>query len=266
MKKLRYLFLMFVSSSLAGFQAVDLNTANAEQIALLPGIGIKLAKSIINFRQKNNLLSNIEELLEIPGFREAQLNKIKNLVILTKPKVISIPPRKKNLKTLELKSIIKLADLEKHVLKNLNLSDDWHEDISRRSKNAAWVPTLSLLFDYDLGVDHSEKSIKNQHDFTLARGGHDVGVGLRATFNLSELIFNKVELEISNLNLKRLEKREKILERVHSLYFRYERLQREPAMLEPELFNKIILEREEIGAALDSLSNFAFSDFQRTLL
>jgi competence protein ComEA len=50
--------------------ALNLNTATAEQLDKLPGVGPALAKRIIEFREKRGGFKRIEELLAVPGISE----------------------------------------------------------------------------------------------------------------------------------------------------------------------------------------------------
>lgn len=57
---------------------VNLNTATAEDLMNLPGIGRSKADSIIAFREENGGFSSIEELMNIPGIKEGVFSKIKD--------------------------------------------------------------------------------------------------------------------------------------------------------------------------------------------
>ena len=61
-------------------QRVDINKAEAWLLAALPGIGEVRAQAIIDYRQKNGLFRNINELAEVPGIGAATLEKIKHLI------------------------------------------------------------------------------------------------------------------------------------------------------------------------------------------
>jgi competence protein ComEA len=65
---------------------VNLNTATAEQIATLPGIGLKTAQRIIEHRQKNGPFKKPEELMNVKGIGEKSFLKLKPLVTVTAPK------------------------------------------------------------------------------------------------------------------------------------------------------------------------------------
>lgn len=59
---------------------ININTATAEELDALPGIGSSLAKSIVEYRQKNGSFQTIEELMGVPGIGPATFERIKNLI------------------------------------------------------------------------------------------------------------------------------------------------------------------------------------------
>lgn len=63
-------------------EKVNLNTATAEQLQTLPGIGPALAKSIIEHRTKTGKFTKIEELLNIKGVGEKKFQKIKDRLVV----------------------------------------------------------------------------------------------------------------------------------------------------------------------------------------
>jgi comEA protein len=62
---------------------VNLNTASADQIAALPGVGPKAAQRIVEYRQKNGGFKKIEELMNVKGFGEKSFLKLKSLITVT---------------------------------------------------------------------------------------------------------------------------------------------------------------------------------------
>ena len=75
MKNIIVIFSLSYALHGLAFQSVDINQASVEQIALLPGLGKKLAKNILSFRDQNGAFSHPEQLLRVPGMRETQLKK-----------------------------------------------------------------------------------------------------------------------------------------------------------------------------------------------
>lgn len=59
-------------------QAVNLNTADAEALTTLKGVGIKKAEAIIAWREANGTFGSVEQLLEVKGIGVAILDDNRN--------------------------------------------------------------------------------------------------------------------------------------------------------------------------------------------
>ena len=55
---------------------VNINTASAEQLTTLPGVGAKLAARILDYRQKSGAFKSVSELMNVRGIGEKNLKKI----------------------------------------------------------------------------------------------------------------------------------------------------------------------------------------------
>src|SRR3989442_1195367 len=65
---------------------INLNTATAAQLEALPGIGMKTAERIVEYRQKNGSFKKIEELMNVRGVGEKSFLKLKAMITVTAPK------------------------------------------------------------------------------------------------------------------------------------------------------------------------------------
>jgi comEA protein len=61
---------------------VNLNTASAQQLATLPGVGPKLADRIVEYRQKSGGFRSVEELMNVGGVGEKNFAKLQAHVVL----------------------------------------------------------------------------------------------------------------------------------------------------------------------------------------
>ncbi len=59
---------------------VNLNTATAEELQQLPGIGEAKAGSILAWREENGRFAQIEDLMKVEGIKEGVFSKIKDSV------------------------------------------------------------------------------------------------------------------------------------------------------------------------------------------
>lgn len=59
---------------------VNLNTAGAEELTQLKGVGEKTAQAIVAYREKNGPFQKVEDLLQVKGIGEKKLATIRDQV------------------------------------------------------------------------------------------------------------------------------------------------------------------------------------------
>ncbi|MCJ7566622.1 MAG: ComEA family DNA-binding protein, partial [Anaerolineales bacterium] len=65
---------------------ININTAGASELELLPGIGPSLAKEIIDHRSANGLFNTVDDLLDVSGIGPAKVEQIQGLITFQSPR------------------------------------------------------------------------------------------------------------------------------------------------------------------------------------
>lgn len=73
---------------------VNLNTATAKELELLPGVGPKTAKLIVEYRGKQPFKTPAE-VVKVKGIGKATYNKIKNHITVSGPSTLAVVGAKK---------------------------------------------------------------------------------------------------------------------------------------------------------------------------
>jgi competence protein ComEA len=71
---------VFLTSILFG--AVDINHANAEELATLKGIGKKKAAKIIKYRKKHGCFKSMKQFRKVKGIKKKTIKKNKGNIVL----------------------------------------------------------------------------------------------------------------------------------------------------------------------------------------
>lgn len=73
---------------------IDLNRAEWYELIILPGIGEKKARAIVEYRKEAGKFKTIEQLSKVSGIGEETVKKIKNLVFIDEEKKVFTRSRK----------------------------------------------------------------------------------------------------------------------------------------------------------------------------
>jgi len=61
---------------------ININTASAEELTLLKGIGAKYAVKIVEYREQNGPFASAEDIMKISGIGPATFEKNKELIVV----------------------------------------------------------------------------------------------------------------------------------------------------------------------------------------
>jgi competence protein ComEA len=77
MKKLYLTLMLILFFATAAFAKVNINTANADELATLNGIGKAKAEAIVAYRAANGNFAAVEDLTKVKGIGDKIIEKIK---------------------------------------------------------------------------------------------------------------------------------------------------------------------------------------------
>ncbi|MBQ6163351.1 MAG: helix-hairpin-helix domain-containing protein [Clostridia bacterium] len=67
-----------ITEALTGIQLVNINTASADELEKLPGIGEKKAAAIVEYREAHGAFSAIKDVMNVPGIGAGIFEQIKD--------------------------------------------------------------------------------------------------------------------------------------------------------------------------------------------
>ncbi len=70
------------SGKLAAGEKIDINTASAEELARLPGIGPTKSQAIVDYRNQNGEFKSPEDIMKVKGIKTGEYSKLKDYIKL----------------------------------------------------------------------------------------------------------------------------------------------------------------------------------------
>jgi competence protein ComEA len=65
-------------------EKIDINKANADELASLTGVGDKYAERIVDYRENNGMFKNVEDLMKVKGIGVKTVEKNRDMIVVGK--------------------------------------------------------------------------------------------------------------------------------------------------------------------------------------
>ncbi len=83
MKKLFFLFALWLALSGAALAVVNINTATKEELTTLKGVGDKRAQDILDYRKKHGNFKSVDDLEKVPSIGPGLMKRIRSEITVT---------------------------------------------------------------------------------------------------------------------------------------------------------------------------------------
>lgn len=264
---------LFSQSALA--QAVNINTAEVEELDELPGIGEKLAESIVADREENGPFLTVEDLARVPGISSGVLAKLQGRVttsgggtsqepvVIREGEVVSSNVAQKVLSKFAGEPSIR--EVQKATLDYVEAAPDVIDSWKWRSRTAALLPEFRTRFDYEIDDDQRTRTNNEATEAIVVTSDNDVGyeIQVQGQWDLDRLLFDPQELAVAREGVRLANLRDRVLDEVTRRYYERRRLQVDLELTPPrDLADRIRKELrvQELTADIDSLTGGWFSN------
>lgn len=249
--------------------SVNVNTASKAELEALPGIGPKIADSILRDRDENGPFGSVDDLTRVPGVTPSLLAKIRASlsvdgggrgggpapIVVQEGKVVGADVVKQVLRRFAAEPTIR--EVQQAAIDHLRAHPDQIDSMRFRSRAKSLVPEVQV--DGDIQRDDDVREVTDTEggdaptryvDEQLTYGGQ-----VRARWRLDRLVFEPYEVAISRAGLLVANQRDRALDEVTRRYFERRRLQLDLELTPPtELGDRVRkeLRLQELTADLDA--------------
>jgi len=260
--------LVMLSSSVALAQTVNINTASAEELQAVPGIGPKLAEEIVIERQSNGPFSAVDDLSRINGISSGLIAKVSSQITTGSEQALVVRPGN-TVTSSQVRAMLKPYAAEPTIREVQNAAIDYARahperiDSWRvRAANRAFAPDLDTTLVKDW--DHTDR-VFTEVGQTDRRAEYDYDnwqLRVRAKWELDRAVFDGDELGVNRETVRLQKYRDDVLDEVTRRYFERRRLQIEIDLAPPvEMADRVRkeLRLQELTADIDALTGGYFS-------
>lgn len=251
-------------------QKVDINSADAEELDRLPGIGPKLADEIVRDRDANGSFTSVEDLARVSGISSGTLTKIMDHAYVnrngkggSKTKVVSRKSIQKLLAEYDAEPSVRevqnaaIAYARSHP----STVDSWRT----RVRTSDLLPQFRMKVDTDFDRDVRTRTNLDATEAVVETVDNDNSLELevQATWELNKIIFDRDELGVWRETIRMANLRDRVVDEATRRFYERRRLQID-LKLSPstDLADRVRKELriQELTADLDAMTGGWFSE------
>lgn len=253
-------------------QKIDLNSADAEELEQLPGIGPKLAAEIVKDREENGPFSVPEDLARVRGVSSKLVEKLLDHVttggggggalVVKEGQPIPSAVAKKVLEAFGHEPTIR--EVQEAAVLYARAHPDAIDSMRWRVRTNALLPEFQTWVVADLDRDVRTRTNLDAADAVIQTTDDDNSLRLtaRATWDLDRVVFDRNELGVWRESMRMANLRDRVVDEVTRRYYERRRLQVDLELSPPtELADRVRkdLRIQELTADLDALTGGWFS-------
>ncbi len=244
-------------------EKIDLNRASTAQLEKLPGIGKVLAAEIVADRKSNGPFQSVEDLSRINGISSRLIANIYDLVFIPQK------GKKANKEAAGLKKLKErfskepsINDVQNIAVQYARANPDVIDSWRARARSSALLPEVRARVDNDRDDGTTTRTQTGEADVITQSQGDDMGLEVRATWDLNYLVFHPQEMAVAREAVRLTNLRDRVVDDVTRRFYERRRLMVENALSpvydDMERMRRD-LRQQELTADLDALTGGWFS-------
>jgi competence ComEA-like helix-hairpin-helix protein len=250
----------------AAAQRIDLNTATAEELEELPGIGTKLAKKIVRDRQENGPFTSVEDLSRVPGIPSSVIQRIGSKARAGGSSTSSSRRRSSRgaVGNKAVREVLRkfsgeptVREVQQAALDYVRAHPEVIDSWRLRARTNAILPEFRARFDYDIDDDLATRFNADEGSTETKEDDRAYQMEFRATWDLNRLVFEPLELATTREAVRLANLRDRVLDEVTRRFFERRRLQVDMELNPPTDVSDAVrkeLRVQELTADIDSLT------------
>lgn len=244
-------------------QAANVNTASAQELEALPGIGPKLAEEILRDRQANGPYKRVEDLERVSGISSGLVAKLRGRLSVGSEQALVVRPGA-TVTSAQVRAALKpyaaeptIREVQQAAVDYARANPDRIDSWRARAANRAFAPQLEVQVDKDWDKTHRVFEEPGQPKREADYDYDDLGLRVKARWNLDRAIFDPEEPKVNREAIRLQRYRDDVVDEVTRRYFERRRLQIELDLTPPtDMADRVRkeLRLQELTADIDALT------------